>query len=285
MKNNIFIPADVPTDMHETFKENMRSITRGTKNLFLFACDQKIEHLNDDFYGPDIHADAEHPAHLFKIAEQSSIGAMATHVGLIERYGPQHREINYIAKINAKTNLIPLEQCDPLSTLLWDVHNVVQLARESNLKIRGIGLTVYLGSEFEGEMLQDAAQQIFDAHLHGFVTILWIYPRGKAIQDEQDPKLLAGAAGIANALGADFVKIKAPHDVQQLKHIVAAAGNTRVICAGGEQISQEKLLAEIIAQMQQGAAGCAIGRNLFQRSEKDAIDLAKKISEIVYAQD
>lgn len=286
MLHKILIPADVPSDMHETFKENIRAITHSTERLFLFACDQKIEHLNADFYGPEVHADAEHPEHLFKIAQQSPIGAMATHVGLIDRYGPQYREINYIAKINAKTNLIPQEQSDPLSTLLWDVHDVVQLARQSDLKIRGIGLTIYLGSEYEQEMLHDAAQQIFDAHLHGLVAIVWMYPRGKAIKDEEDPQLLAGATGIANALGADFVKIKPPHTPQGLSSIVAAAGNTKVICAGGEQIEEKKIIAQIEAQMHEGGtAGCAIGRNLFQRSTSDAIALAKEISKIVYAQD
>jgi fructose-bisphosphate aldolase/6-deoxy-5-ketofructose 1-phosphate synthase len=283
MLNKILIPADVPSDMHEIFKENIRAITHNTEHLFLFACDQKIEHLNTDFYGPEIHADAQDPEHLFKIAQQSPIGAMATHVGLIDRYGPHYREINYIAKINAKTNLITKELSDPLSTLLWDVHDVAQLACQSDLKIRGVGLTVYLGSEYEDEMLHDAAQQIFDAHLHGLVAIVWMYPRGKAIKDEEDPHLIAGAAGIANALGADFVKIKPPHYCQDLSRVVAAAGNTKVICAGGEQVETQKLITEIAAQMHQsGTAGCAIGRNLFQRSTSEAIELAKEISKIVY---
>lgn len=289
MPKTIFIPADVPSDMHATFKENMHAITHGTEKLFLFACDQKIEHLNDDFFGPNIHADAQRPEHLFSIAQQSPIGAMATHIGLIERYGNQYPNINYIAKINAKTNLIPQTSADPDSTLLWDVHDMVHLAQLSKLKIRGIGLTVYLGSTFEKEMLHEAAQQIFEAHLHGLIAILWMYPRGKAIQDDRDPQLLAGAAGIANALGADFVKIKPPHETseshkyQNLTQIVAAAGNTKVICAGGEQVPEKQLLEEISGQLHQGGtAGCAIGRNIFQRSEKNAIELAKKIAELVY---
>ena len=37
----------------------------------LFACDQKVEHLNKDFYGEGIDiADAE-PEHLFKIGDQA----------------------------------------------------------------------------------------------------------------------------------------------------------------------------------------------------------------------
>ena len=277
----MIIPADVPPEMHQIFQKNMNAITLGTGNLFLFACDQKIEHLNNDFVGKNIDPEAANPEHLFAIAQKAPIGAMATQVGLIERYGPQYPEVNYIAKLNSKTNLISSEQSDPVNALLWDVREVVQLANQSDLKIRGIGLTIYLGSIHEGQMLQDAAQQIFEAHLHGLVTILWMYPRGKAIKDEHDPQLLAGAAGIANALGADFVKIKPPS--KNLSLVVAAAGNTKVICAGGEQVPAEQLVAEIKMQMHDGGtAGCAVGRNIFQRSLNDAVALAQQISEIVY---
>ena len=40
--------------------------------------------------------------------------------------------------------------------------------------------------------------------------VLWIYPRGKAVPDEKDPDLIAGAAGVALCLGADFVKVNPP---------------------------------------------------------------------------
>src|SRR5437762_5492017 len=115
----IFVPADVPEKKHDIFTKNYAAITRNTGRLFLFSCDQKIEHLNNDFYGPDIHPQALHPEHFFRIASQGSIGAMATHLGLIARYAKQYPDINYIVKLNATTNLIPLEQHDPHSTLLW----------------------------------------------------------------------------------------------------------------------------------------------------------------------
>ena len=44
------IPADVPDDLADTYLENLMAATCGTGSMNLFACDQKIEHLNDDFY-------------------------------------------------------------------------------------------------------------------------------------------------------------------------------------------------------------------------------------------
>ena len=54
--DNIHVPADVPNELIETYLDNMAAATAGTGSMNLFACDQKIEHLNDDFYdgGKDI---------------------------------------------------------------------------------------------------------------------------------------------------------------------------------------------------------------------------------------
>ena len=44
------VPADVPDEMVDEYIANMNAATAGTGKMNLFACDQKIEHLNDDFY-------------------------------------------------------------------------------------------------------------------------------------------------------------------------------------------------------------------------------------------
>ncbi len=288
-KNNCFVPADVPSKFENEFCKNYTMITQNTDHLFLFACDQKIEHLNADFYGERIHPDAAHAEHIFKIASQSPVGALATHLGLIARYGKQYPTIPYIAKLNGKTDLIKPEHKDPFSLQLWRVHDAIKMKEEHNINICGIGLTLYIGSEYEAEMLQQTAQIIRDAHDVGLIAIIWIYPRGKAISNDQDPELLAGAVGIAASLGADFVKIKAPLDgqgkssMQWLEIASAAAGNTKIICSGGKQIEAEQLLKNIHEQITIGKVdGCAVGRNIFQRALPNAIALSKAIAAIVY---
>lgn len=289
---SVFIPADVSKNAHKEFAKNYTAITRGTDRLFLFSCDQKIEHLNDDF-NPDmrgIHADALHPEHLFSIASRGNVGAMATHLGLIARYGMQHANVPYIVKLNGGSHLSPLEHKDPLAAPLWSVDDAVALRNNSDLLICGVGATVYIGSMYEDAMLSFASQMVFEAHKHGMVAIIWMYPRGAAVAEhEHDPDLIAGAAGVAHALGADFVKIKPPHTtsskhaVASLKKIVAAAGNTKVICSGGARIAPEKFYQTLREQLSKGGvAGTATGRNIFQHGLPDAIAIAKKVSSMVY---
>ncbi len=277
------IPANVPTDKKELFSANLKAITRAQERLFLFAADQKIEHLNEDFHGEGIHKDAADPEHLFRIAQQGNIGAFATQLGLIERYGRQYPAIDYIVKLNSKTNIIKANNRDPLSNKLWSVDDVIALKKMSGLSIRGIGYTIYLGSEFEDIMLKQAAQAIHNAHKEGLVAILWIYPRGFHVNNDTDLQLLAGAAGVANALGADIVKIKPPKETKQLKVIKQAAGNTLVITSGGKKVNKHELLQRIYDQIHTGHSnGAAIGRNIFQHSLQDAIKLTQAISALVY---
>lgn len=274
--------------MKGTFEVNYQLITKQTDRLFLFACDQKIEHLNADFHGENIHADAQNPEHLFNIASHSPIGAMAAPLELIARYGKDHKTVPYIIKLNGKTDLN--KSTEPYSHLLWTVQDAVQFRHDSGLLIAGVGLTIYPGSEHEADMLHMAAQTIFQAHQEGLITILWVYPRGKSVPDDQDPQLLAGAVGLANSLGADFVKIKSPHtlqnkiDTQSLQRIVAAAGNSKVIISGGAQKDEAALLSEIKQYLAAGIAGCAIGRNIFQKSFSDATSLVTKINKLIMQQ-
>jgi fructose-bisphosphate aldolase/6-deoxy-5-ketofructose 1-phosphate synthase len=302
------IPTDIPESAHATYRHNYNLITKNTGRLFLFACDQKIEHLNNDFESPPAHPDAADPEHLFRIASQGRIGAMATHLGLIARYGHAYPSIPYIVKLNAKTNLLDhdtftcAQNCcctahDPVSLQLNSVQEVIEFQQESQLQIAGVGFTLYLGSEHEPLMLEQAAHTIFTAHQHGLITILWVYPRGHAISDDQDPHLIAGAAGVANSLGADFVKIKPPHaktqaqdladlsrsNFQALQAVTRAAGNTGVICSGGKKEDAQLFLQMLYAQLHVGGTrGCATGRNIFQRSLPDAVALTQAIAALVF---
>lgn len=53
-RDQVKVPADVMPEARETYIDNYMKATRGTGRLMLFACDQKIEHLNKDFYGEGI---------------------------------------------------------------------------------------------------------------------------------------------------------------------------------------------------------------------------------------
>lgn len=278
---DVLIPIETPESMHEEYVQNYLKLTRNTGKLMLFAGDQKIEHLNNDFYGENISKDDADPEHLFKIAKNSKIGGFAVQFGLLSRYGRDYKDINYIVKLNSKTNLVDTDQKDPVSRALLDIKDILEFKKNSGVNIVGVGYTIYLGSEYETEMLSEASKIIYEAHKGGLVVILWIYPRGKAVRDEKDPKLIAGATGVASCLGADFVKVNYPkseNPAESFKEAVMAAGRTKVVCAGGSSTDIESFLKQLYEQIHiSGASGNATGRNIHQKSLSDAVAMCNAI--------
>ena len=282
-KEKIPVLLDTPADMRQRFRKNYVKITRGSGRLMLFAGDQKVEHLNDDFFGPGIAPEDNDPEHLFMIASRAKIGVYATQMGLIARYGSDYPEVPYLVKLNSRTNLVKTSEADPFSSQWLDVQQVDDFREESGLKILGVGYTVYLGSDREAEILHQAAQLVYEAHRLGYVTVLWMYPRGRAVKDEKDPHLIAGAAGVAAALGSDFAKVNYPakpgfESSQVFKEAVQAAGRTKVVCAGGASLDVASFLQRLHDQIHiSGASGNATGRNIHQKPLDEAVRFCNAI--------
>lgn len=288
MTNTIITPLDVPQDKKSEYESNIRLATHDTGRLMLFAGDQKVEHLNNDFFGEGIAPDDADAEHIFKIASKARIGVFAAQLGLIARYGHGYANVPYLVKLNSKTNLVKAAQMDPRSQSWYSVADVVRFKEMSGLKILGVGYTVYAGSEFEGEMLHEAAQAVFQAHQHGLFTVLWMYPRGKAVTDEKDPHLVAGAAGVAACLGSDFTKVNYPkpkegNRAEALKEAVVAAGRTKLICAGGSSVEVKEFLQTLHDQIHiSGTSGNATGRNIHQKPLDEAVRFANAVSALTY---
>ena len=293
---DVNVPADVPPDKKGEYVKNFLKATHNSGRLMLFAGDQKIEHLNDDFFGKikvdgkevPIPRDDADPEHLFRIASKAKIGVFASQLGLISHFGPEYNTVPYLVKLNSKSSLVKTSQSEPISAGLWSVEQVVNIKQDSGLKILGVGYTIYLGSEFEADMMSEAAQIIHEAHQNGLLSVLWIYPRGKAVPDETNPHLIAGAAGVGACLGADFVKVNYPKvnegsPAEAFKEAVIAAGkHTRVVTAGGSSKPVKAFLQETYDQIHiSGCFGSATGRNIHQKELNHAVRMANATFAVV----
>ena len=288
-REEVRVPADVMPEARDEYITNYLKATRETGRLMLFACDQKIEHLNKDFYGEGIDIADLDPEHLFKIGSEGVCGVLAGQRGLVAQYAADYPEINYLIKMNSKTNLVGTKQEDPYSPQLYDLDAVLAM-KEAGVNIVGLGYTIYLGSEYEATMMAEAGELIAQAHANGLIVVLWIYPRGKAVTAEKDPDLIAGAAGVALCLGADFVKVNPPKPedgrtpAEALKVASTAAGRTGLVCAGGSTVDAETFHTQLYDHIHVGGAdGNATGRTIHQRSLDEAVRLTKAISAITLA--
>lgn len=206
--------------------------------------------------------------------------------GLIAQYARDYPNINYLVKMNSKTNLVKTAQQDPYSPQLYDLEAVLAM-REAGVNIVGLGYTIYLGSEFEANMLAEAGELIAEAHAEGLLVVLWIYPRGEAVTDEKAADLIAGAAGVALCLGADFVKVnppqpptarRAPSSLLSQAALPAARASCaqaapRPMPASSSRASTTRFTSAVLS-------ATPPGRNIHMRSLDEAVRLTQAISAI-----
>lgn len=287
--SDIIVPLDVPKAKRAEYVKNYLTFTHNTGRVMLFAGDQKVEHLNDDFFdgGKEISLEDADPEHLWEIAEKSPVSCLAVQGGYAARYAGDYPKVPLLIKLNSKSHLVKTDQQDPVSSQWLTIDQVMAL-KKNGANVLAVGYTIYLGSEFENQMITEAAKIVFEAHQNGLLTVVWIYPRGKAVKDEKDAHLIAGAAGLACALGSDFVKVNYPQkesakSEEIFKEAIKAAGRTGVITAGGSSTDPKKFLDRLCKQINiSGAVGSATGRNIHQKPLAEAINFCKAIAAVTF---
>jgi class I fructose-bisphosphate aldolase len=228
----------------EVFLENGRGI--------LLAYDQGLEH------GPtDLNERNVDPASIMRLAVSGRFNGVVFQKGLAEKY--YDGGVPLILKVNGKTNLVKGE---PLARQNCSVK------RAHEIGAKAVGYTIYAGSAHESIMFEEFGRIQEEAHKLGMAAIAWIYPRGEAIKNDTAPEIVAYAARTGLELGADAVKIKYTGDVQSFRWAVKSAGKARVFMSGGPKAPSEvDFLTQVREVLDAGAAGLAVGRNVWQNSD------------------
>lgn len=248
-----------------TLEENLKIISKEGRYQLL-AYDQGME------IGPtEFNDDNVDPEYIFKIADNGYFTGVIVGKGLAGKYYVgKNRKAPLIVKLNGKENL---REGEPVSLQVTSVEEAIKVGAV------GVGYTIYVGSEREPEMFQEFGAIEEEAHDNGLVVVGWMYPRGKAVANPSDPDVTAYAARIGLELGADLVKVHWPGSVESMRWVVKSAGKAGVISSGGKFVGDEETLRLAKDVMASGAAGMAIGRNVWEA--KDPEGVSKKLHEII----
>ena len=244
------------------FKTKMYRLLSGGRALFL-AYDQGLEH------GPtDFNMDNSNPNYILDIAEKGGYNALILHNGVAEKYYQNYRDrVRLILKLNGKTNIAKV---DPYSAQVCSVKRAVKLGAEA------VGYTIYVGSPREAKMFNEFGKIVEEAHDYGIPVVAWMYPRGPFVPNDTTTEIIAHSARAGLELGADIVKIKYNNDLEGFKWVVKFAGKCKVVVAGGHKEEPEQLLQQAREIVDAGAAGMAIGRNIWQSPDPFKITNALK---------
>ncbi len=246
-------------------QDRMSPFLKDGKSMLL-AYDQGLEH------GPSTDFDDRNvdPSFVMDIASKGGFNGIVFQKGVAERF--YDGKVPLIIKLNGKSSL---PKGEPVSRQECSVEHAVSLGA------KGVGYTIYLGSQHEAVMFSEFGQIQEEAHRRGLPAIAWIYPRGEAVKSDTTKEIVSYAARAGLELGADAVKIKYTGDAESFSWAVKAAAGAKVFMSGGPKApTDEDFLSQVRGVMGARATGVAVGRNVWQNP--DPMAMAGKLKAIIF---
>jgi fructose-bisphosphate aldolase, class I len=274
----------------------------GTGKMIILPVDQGFEHGPARSFAPN--PAAYDPHYHFQLAIDAGLNAYAAPLGMLEAGADTFAgQIPTILKVNSANSLIP-EAAPKDQALTGGVADALRLG------CAAIGFTIYPGSSSGLDMFEEIAEMRAEAASVGVATVIWSYPRGEAISKDGETAIdiAAYATQIAALLGAHIIKVKLSTDHLELKEAkkiyedqkidistmsarvadcvkAAFAGRRIIVFSGGASKGTDSVYDDARAIRDGGGNGSIIGRNTFQRSREDALDMLGKLVEIYKGRD
>jgi fructose-bisphosphate aldolase, class I len=232
----------------------------------LLAYDQGLEHgPSTDFNDKNIN-----PSFVMELAVKGGFSGVIFQKGVAERF--YDGKVPLIVKVNGKSALV---KGDPVSRQVCSVEYAISLGA------KGIGYTIYLGSEHEAMMFKEFGRIQEEAHERGLPAIAWVYPRGAAVANDTSKEIVSYASRAALELGADAAKIKYTGDPESFSWAVKAGAGMKVFMSGGPKApTDEAFLLQVQGAMDAGATGLAVGRNAWQNA--NPLQMAERLRKVIF---
>jgi class I fructose-bisphosphate aldolase len=266
----------------------------GTGKMVILPVDQGFEHGPARSFQPNPRG--FDPRYHAQLAVDAGCSAYAAPIGFIEAIAHEYAgKLPLILKVNNSDSLGgPEENCSALTSSVQDA---------LRLGCSAIGFTIYPGSGNRNVMYEQIRDYICEARDAGLPTVLWSYARGGGLSKEGETAVdvISYAAHIACQLGAHVVKVKPPtaHVAldankkhyesiatdsleERIRHVKQACFNGKriVIFSGGAAKGTEAVLEEVRQIAAGGGFGSIMGRNAFQRSPDDGLQILRDVMEI-----
>jgi class I fructose-bisphosphate aldolase len=266
----------------------------GTGKMVILPVDQGWEHGPARSFAPN--PPAYDPHYFPQLAIDAGLNAYAAPLGQIEAAADSYAgSVPLILKMNS-SNSHATSKDQAITASVGDA---------LRLGCAAVGFTIYPGSDDAFEMIEEIREISEEAKAFGLATVIWSYPRGGNLSREGETAIdvTAYAAHMAAQLGANIIKVKPPtdhiensdakkvYDAQKINiasleariaHVMESSfgGRRLVVFSGGAAKGTEEVYAEIRQLRDGGANGSIIGRNSFQRSREDALELLRNIINI-----
>ena len=261
----------------------------GTGKLVILPVDQGFEH------GParsfSVNPPAYDPHYHYQLAIDAGLSAYAAPLGMLE------------AGADTFAGQIPtILKCNSSNSWATSIDQAVTATVSDAVRLgsAAIGFTIYPGAGQFFDLVEEIRELSEEAKSVGIATVIWSYPRGGELTKDGELALDVGAyaAHMAALLGAHIIKTKRPtaHIEQKeakplyantdwskqsdrVKHVVQSsfAGRRINVVSGGASKGEDAVFQDARDIRDGGGNGSIIGRNTFQRSREDALEMLAKL--------
>ena len=179
-----------------------------------------------------------------------------------------------------KLGIVVRVDCGPTALTKEWAENRPAVAVEDALRM-GADAVIAMGvagAPGESASLQALAKLASDCDRLGAVFVAEMLPGGFAA-NECPAEQISAAARIGAELGADIIKIRYSGSSNSFRAVTGSCYRPVVILGGSKQ-NPEQLLASTRDAMAAGAAGVAVGRNIWQSKEPG--EIARRLVETVH---
>jgi len=303
------------SDRSSQVKQNLGALfnhgrLKGTGYLSILPVDQGIEHSAGASFAPNpIYFD---PENIVKLSIEGGCNAVASTLGILGMVSEKYADkIPFIVKLN-HNELLSYPN-------YYDQRMFVMVEQAYDMGARGVGATIYFGSDESRDQIEEVSKAFMQAHQLGMFTVLWCYLRNPEFKkDGVDYHASADLTGQANYLGAtieaDLIKQKQPTnnggyqaigfgktsplvyeklttehpiDLTRYQVINCFMGRIGLINSGGASGKNDlqQAVKTAIINKRAGGMGVISGRKTFQKPMEEGIKIFHSIQDVYLCSD
>ena len=218
----------------------------------------------------DVHPGLANPAKVLDDAVEAVVDAVLTTPGVVREFAGNLKTAGVILRVDGGTSDL---RARPEYRLLATIEDALRLG------VDAVACMGFTGTSMEVQTLENLSVVARECHVWDMPLMAEMIPGGFI-----DPSLVTTenvrlAARIGAELGADIIKTEFVESGGSFRQVTEHCYRTVVVLGGGKR-SEADLFAMLRSAMDAGAAGAAIGRNIWGHAHPKA--MVKAIGRIIH---
>jgi DhnA family fructose-bisphosphate aldolase class Ia len=212
----------------------------------------------------------ERPSNLISELAGAGMDAIIVTPGILLRFPELFGKIGIVVRVDCGSTAVTGEWSE--NQPVFSAEDAVRMGADA---VIAMGI---VGAEGEAASLRALAKLAGECDRWGVPLVAEMLPGGFAAT-QCSPKAICSAARLGAELGADLIKIRYSGSEESFRAVTRVCFRP-VLVLGGSKQDPEELISSTRAAIAAGAAGVAVGRNIWQ--SREPVRIAARLAEAVH---